>query len=319
VTGGAAGIIRLWEVASGKEVRRFAHDREAVIALCFTADGHMLGSVNEKGIIHLWEFMSGLERRRIEVTPGDVTALTISQSGRLLAGVATNRRLRLWSVPHEREMTLKELDRLVTAPLAISPRGWVVACADSESARCYNLGELSDDLAPRRLRWLPFELEELWGALGGDDPAKAYQAMWQMLDGVETTRFLRERLKPVPVVPGSRIKELIAALGTNPGAEKELMQILDQAKPALEQALTGKPAPEVRTTIAGLLDKAAGPITGPAELRLLRLIEVLEKKNNAEARQLLQRLSTGAPLARVTQRAREVLGKQLLDDLFADK
>jgi hypothetical protein len=59
--GGQDGVVRLWEVATRKEVLRFEPDTGAVVALAFSPDGRSLASVESKGVAHVWD-VTGLRR-----------------------------------------------------------------------------------------------------------------------------------------------------------------------------------------------------------------------------------------------------------------
>src|SRR5262249_34440105 len=74
--------------------------------------------------------------------------------------------------------------------------------------------------------------------------------------------LLRGRLRPVPKPDAERVKRLVADLDSNrftvrDRAEKELAQLGDRAKAALEQALGRGPDLEVRQRITRLLARCA--------------------------------------------------------------
>lgn len=107
----------------------------------------------------------------------------------------------------------------------------------------------------------------------------------------------------------SKVKRLVADLDSErfvvrDRAEKELAQLGDRAKSALEQALSRGPDLEVRQRITRLLARCAETaVPAPDQLRLLRAVEVLEGIGSAEARRILATLAGGAEGARLTREA----------------
>jgi WD40 repeat protein len=54
-SGSDDGTIRLWEAASGQEIRRFQADMGPVTSVAFTPDGRAIVSGHEKGIVLVWD------------------------------------------------------------------------------------------------------------------------------------------------------------------------------------------------------------------------------------------------------------------------
>jgi WD40 repeat protein len=64
-SGGEDGVVRVWEVGSGREVRRMEHGAW-VESVSFSPDGRFLASGGEDGVVRMWEVGSGREVRRME-------------------------------------------------------------------------------------------------------------------------------------------------------------------------------------------------------------------------------------------------------------
>jgi RNA polymerase sigma factor (sigma-70 family) len=122
--------MRLWDVASGKQLRQFGDPREYVHALAFTPDGRTLVSGGDprggpdSASIRLWETATGKERGRIAGHRDRVWSLAVSPDGRHLASASSDGNARLWDL-HER----KEIRRLE------GHRGWVTAVAFGHGGR----------------------------------------------------------------------------------------------------------------------------------------------------------------------------------------
>ena len=74
----------------------------------------------------------------------------------------------------------------------------------------------------------------------------------------------------------------------------------------LRRALAQSSKPEPRRRLEALLAKL-DPARCPDQLRRVRAVQLLEQVGNAEAKQVLEILATGAPEARLTQEARDTL------------
>jgi hypothetical protein len=75
----------------------------------------------------------------------------------------------------------------------------------------------------------------------------------------------------------------------------------------LREKLKDKPALEMRQRIDALLQKLDGPVPSPAQLRIIRAVQVLEQIGNLDAGKLLEKLAAGLPDERLTQEAKAAL------------
>jgi parallel beta-helix repeat protein len=97
------GEIKLWDVASGSEVRTLDEGRGTtwVNSVAFSPDGKLLasGSYNfYSGVIKLWEVASGREVYTLYSNPDPVWSVAFSPDGRLLASGSGDTTISLWEV-----------------------------------------------------------------------------------------------------------------------------------------------------------------------------------------------------------------------------
>jgi hypothetical protein len=98
------GSIRLWDVATGKEVRQYAGHTGWVRSVAFAPDGKTFASGGKDKIIRIWETATGKELRRFEGHRNWIQNLTFSPDGKRLASRSMEgRTLRLWDVVTGRE------------------------------------------------------------------------------------------------------------------------------------------------------------------------------------------------------------------------
>ena len=116
--------VRLWETATGKELRRFPRGGQCV---AFSPDGRLLAAASHDGPIRLWETATGRLSRQLG-PQAEVYTIAFAPDGKTLASggrsgtvsfddVATGKRLHQWRVP----------GRL--ASVAFSPDGSLLASA----------------------------------------------------------------------------------------------------------------------------------------------------------------------------------------------
>src|SRR5207248_4927598 len=97
------GTVRLWEVASGKELHQLSKQQGPVRSVAFSADGKLLACGGEGSAIILWETATAKELRRLVGHRGSITFVQFSPDGKLLASKGYDQTLRLWDVATGRE------------------------------------------------------------------------------------------------------------------------------------------------------------------------------------------------------------------------
>jgi WD40 repeat protein len=100
------GLIRLWEVATGKESRQFVTKDEAI---AFSADSRVLATAGRGEKVTLWDMDTGKERTSFSLPPPDwlyrrYNCLVFSPNGNVLAAGGDGRPLVLWDTVKGREL-----------------------------------------------------------------------------------------------------------------------------------------------------------------------------------------------------------------------
>ncbi|MCU0292608.1 MAG: serine/threonine protein kinase [Thermoanaerobaculaceae bacterium] len=100
-TGGADGILRIWDADSGRLVTSLRAEAE-VRDVAFTSDGRHLAAGTATGLVQLWDLGRGERLWTARSDQGQTYAVVGSPDGRLLASGGQDGVIRLWETPSGR-------------------------------------------------------------------------------------------------------------------------------------------------------------------------------------------------------------------------
>ena len=310
--------VRVWEVATGKELRRLDGHQGWVFAVVFSSDGRLLasGDGGDEPTIRVWHAASGREVRRFRVPPRGTHYLNFSTDGKTLASTGRDQTIRLWELATGQERArLRGTDYAISG-VAFSPAGRMLVSGSQDStALIWDVTGLMRDGRLPTVSVSPQKLKTLWAELAEGDAAKAWRALWALsASAKQTVPLLNEQLSPASIVSAERITRLIADLDSDQFAvrektERQLEKIGEEAEAALRKTLAARPSAEVRRRVEQLLEKLERGILPGTRLQQLRAIEVLEHIGTPDAQEVLKKLAKGAPEARLTQEAKAALAR----------
>jgi WD40 repeat protein len=145
VSGGWDGLVHVWNVATGKEERRFQHEC-GIHALALSPDGKTLATAGTSSAIQLWDPASGAKRGRLTGHTNDVVTLAFSANSSQLASGSLDGTTQIWEVA-----TGKPRRQLPGAgALTFAPGGKLVALGDGDTVH------LHDPVTGTRIRQLAY-------------------------------------------------------------------------------------------------------------------------------------------------------------------
>jgi WD40 repeat protein len=97
-SGGADGVIKLWDAVTGKDQGTLEGHKGEVRSLAFSPDGKTLASASTDGTARLWGVVSGKEKMSLPGHPRGVGAVAFSPDGKTLASGEFDGTVRLWDV-----------------------------------------------------------------------------------------------------------------------------------------------------------------------------------------------------------------------------
>jgi hypothetical protein len=310
----------LWRVADGARkvftepavAVTFLPGQGGLVASCRTliVDRDATGrtSISSGAQTLLWD---PWRRRRSFAVKDHYHPMAISADGRYLATSGTTaedgsaRGLYLWELASGKEVwvrPVKEDDATVMA--------WTLDSRTLIAGR--RRGTLHyHDLRPEGwqppAQWGKADFARAWQVLGGNSPALAYRAVWDLAAcGDRAVGWLRKTWKPRS--QEERARRLLANLDSDEFAVREkarheLEELAEEAQSVLDAALEKPASLELKRAVERLLARLEGPAS-PAHLRQLRMLTVVERIGTPQARQFLHDLARGPAGASLREQAR---------------
>ena len=303
--------LRVWEVASGKELPGIEVTRPYGRPQ-FGADGETLAAFTGNSLT-VWNVSSRKKVVECTLLPPDsqveLYTFALSPDGRAAATADSSGEVRFWELASGHERFRFTSPGSPVFSLAFAPDGRTLLTGNADATLfAWDLAALPQPLrAPERLA--PDDLTRLWAALA-EDAAPAYAALRTLAARpAQAVPFLRERLRPVAELDAALLKRLVSGLDDDDfvireKATIELGKLGEAALPALRGAAVSGSA-EVRRRAEQLLGRLGA--AGPERLRQARAVEALERCATPEARKLLAALAGGMDEARLTREAAAAL------------
>src|SRR5262249_53500408 len=295
--------MRLWDVATGQQIRQFKTDRPSEIkGVAFSADGKSLALLSyHDPHVYLLEVATGKPRARINTGMAGMTYLTMSADGRMVVSTDHEGRVRLWDTFAGEELgeVTKHSKILIAAAFSPDGRQLATGCTDGTYA-VWDLTPWRKKLATKGRRLQPQDLESAWSDLGNSNCIKAYQAMWKLtLTPDQTVAMLKEKLVRRAPPEGDaleRLDRLIADLDNKvfkirERAAKDVDILGEAALASLQKAVQRQHSGHLARYFAELQEKRLKEGPAAVDLRELRCVEILERIANPGAKELLKTLT----------------------------
>jgi WD40 repeat protein len=130
-------MVKLWDVATGRELRTFSDHSDDVTSVAFSPDGTMLASGSNDNSVKLREVATGRELRTLQ-THADVSSVSFSADGTILVsvsigagGITAVGTATLWEVATGRELAVLERQGGNVFSAVFSGNGTVLALAET--------------------------------------------------------------------------------------------------------------------------------------------------------------------------------------------
>ncbi len=104
VSGSGDNTVRLWELATGQEVRRFTGHDDAVLSVAVTPDGKYVVSGSDDKTVRLWDLATGKEVRRFTGHEQPVRSVAVTPDGKYVVSGSWDHTVRLWELATGQEV-----------------------------------------------------------------------------------------------------------------------------------------------------------------------------------------------------------------------
>jgi WD40 repeat protein len=139
-TADRAGVLRVWDAASGKNVLTIEGRKGELASVAFSPDGKSLAAGDAGGLVSLWDAHTGRQIQIFKGHEGRINQVVFSRDGSMVASASDDRTARLWDSATGRILyTMRGHDAAVRG-VALDSRGQLLATCGSDGS--INLVEL---------------------------------------------------------------------------------------------------------------------------------------------------------------------------------
>ncbi|MHB1424185.1 MAG: sigma-70 family RNA polymerase sigma factor [Gemmataceae bacterium] len=182
----------LWDVATGKEVRRLKGHQNVVRGVAFSPDGKQVATGSDDGTVRLWDPATGKEQRRIDCSSGEGCPLAYSPDGKSIASSSMDGTIHFWDPATGKERRRLSGHQKAVFSIAFSREGKRLTSLSADGTL-----RLWDVAAGRPLRSLLFEeIGVDWaidfspdGALLAGGHRDGTIRLWDVAEGMEKRRW----------------------------------------------------------------------------------------------------------------------------------
>ncbi len=145
---GRDGTVRLWEMPSDRELRRFAVGPAEGAGVAFAPDGKSLAATGGSGKVRLWDVASG---RLLREFAGGYGPVAFAPDGLALAAASGENHIRVWDTAGGRELLRGAPHKRQVVAVFFTPDGKAVGSIGGYEDRAIHLHDLPGGKPVRRL------------------------------------------------------------------------------------------------------------------------------------------------------------------------
>jgi choice-of-anchor C domain-containing protein len=194
ISGGTDKAVRLWDLETGKELKKFEGHEGLVYAVAFHPKGKLALSGGDDARVLLWDLDTGKKVRGFEGHTATVYGAAFSPDGKRIASGSADKTVRVWDVETGKELKRLEGHTGLVTGVAFSPDGKTLVSAgggdnavrlwDLDSAKEVKKFEGHTDMV-RDVAFSPTGTQVLSGGSGTDGTGR----LWDIRTGKEVHRL----------------------------------------------------------------------------------------------------------------------------------
>ncbi len=133
VTGQKDETVKIWDTATGQEIRTLRGHANVVTAVAFNPDGQTLASCSNDGTVRLWDAATGQEIRTLRGHANLVSCVAFSPDRRTLISASNDGTMKLWDAATGQEILSLSGHPFSVSGVAYSPDGRQIASASYDA------------------------------------------------------------------------------------------------------------------------------------------------------------------------------------------
>jgi WD40 repeat protein len=138
-SGSADKTIKLWELATGKEIKTLSGHQGGVNSVSFSPDGKTLASASGDKTIKLWELATGKEIKTLSGHQEYVNSVSFSPDGKTLASASRDNTIKLWELATGKEIQTLSGHQNSVNSVSFSPDGKTLASGSIDKIKLWDL------------------------------------------------------------------------------------------------------------------------------------------------------------------------------------
>jgi eukaryotic-like serine/threonine-protein kinase len=99
-SGDASAAVKLWDVATGKELAALTGLNASALSVVFSPDGRLLAAGLDNGIVRFWDMPSRQVRAAFVAHGARIRSVAFSSDGATVATASVDGTAKLWNIPH---------------------------------------------------------------------------------------------------------------------------------------------------------------------------------------------------------------------------
>ena len=211
LTAGHDGMARLWDAATGAELRRFEGHGDWVRSAVFGPDGRTILTAGDDGTARLWDVASEAELRRFEGHRDWVKSAVFAPDGRTILTAGDDGTARLWDWDSEAELLrIKVSDGGINSAVFSTDGRTILTAGDDGTARLWDAAD------GREVRRFEGQVGVRRAVFGADDrtvlmTGPAGTVVWDTASGTELYRLEEQDEAIVSSVFGADGRTILTA------------------------------------------------------------------------------------------------------------
>ena len=160
VSGSWDKSIKIWDMATGKELKSLEATKDAVFSVAISPDGTKIVSGSSDNMIKIWDMATGKELKSLEGHEGSVNSVVISSDGTKIVSASWNGSIKIWDSAIGKEIKSLEGHKDIVSSVVISKDDRIIVSGSNDgSVKEWNMSEKKwkkEFVAGRGRTWVTF-------------------------------------------------------------------------------------------------------------------------------------------------------------------